>query len=137
MITSAFAWKKNWWNYIIDIGADLRLTLKYDLSQHLVVKLTLTNKAQGGTEYSVEYKTGHIAPIIGIALSSIAVALSSLLPVLSILALYFVQKMILRIILVLIFTTLFSVFLKVFTNARTAEIYSATAACVYSFCSYT
>lgn len=88
------------------------------------------DQIQVGTEPLVEYKTSRFEAIS----TSIAVALSSLLPVLSILALYFVRKMILRIVLVLIFTTLFSVFLKVFTNARTAEIYSATAACVYSFC---
>jgi hypothetical protein len=46
------------------------------------------------------------------------------------LVLYHVNNMVLRIVLALIFTTMFSAFLKIFTAARTAEIYAATAAYV-------
>ena len=64
---------------------------------------------------------------------NIAVAvLSSVLPTLAILALYFVNRMIVRIGLVILFTALFSVTLAVFTAARKVEIFSATAAYVIS-----
>jgi hypothetical protein len=65
-------------------------------------------------------KTGKIAVAV----------LSSILPTLAILVLYFVKRMIVRIGLVILFTTLFSVTLAVFTAARKVEIFSATAAYV-------
>ncbi|KAF1845020.1 uncharacterized protein K460DRAFT_416351 [Cucurbitaria berberidis CBS 394.84] len=61
--------------------------------------------------------------------SNIAVALmSSILPTLAILVLYFVRRMIVRIGLVILFTAVFSIALAVFTAARKVEIFSATAA---------
>jgi uncharacterized protein DUF6594 len=66
---------------------------------------------------------------------NIAVAmLSSTLPTLVILVLYFVKRMIVRIGLVIVFTAVFSTALAVFTTASKVEIFSATAAyvCLYS-----
>ncbi|KAH9862706.1 hypothetical protein J1614_010799 [Plenodomus biglobosus] len=63
-------------------------------------------------------KTGNIAVAI----------ISSILPTLVILALYFVKRMIVRIGLVILFTAIFSVALAVFTAACKVEIFSATAA---------
>jgi hypothetical protein len=61
--------------------------------------------------------------------SNIAVAaISSILPTLVILALYFVERMIVRIGLMIFFTAVFSIALAVFTDARKIEIFSATAA---------
>ena len=65
-------------------------------------------------------KTGNIAVAV----------LSSVLPTLAILVLYFVNRMIVRIGLIILFTALFSVTLAVFTAARKVEIFSATAAYV-------
>lgn len=64
---------------------------------------------------------GRISKIIG------AVA-SSFLSTLAILVLYFVERIIIRIGLVIIFTTLFSTALAVFTDGRKVEVFSATAA---------
>ncbi|KAI0901642.1 hypothetical protein F4806DRAFT_443956 [Annulohypoxylon nitens] len=58
----------------------------------------------------------------------LSVVLSSLLPTVMILALYFIQSMLWRIGAVIIFTAIFAVALTVFTNARKIEVYSATAA---------
>ncbi|KAF2229072.1 hypothetical protein EV356DRAFT_456550 [Viridothelium virens] len=54
--------------------------------------------------------------------------LSSLLPTLAILILYFVRRMIIRIALVIIFTGLFSMTLSLLTEAKRVEVFSATAA---------
>ncbi|KAK7977833.1 hypothetical protein PG996_003883 [Apiospora saccharicola] len=60
--------------------------------------------------------------------SAVVAALSSTLPTLAILVLYFVGDMVKRLGLVIIFTTLFAVALAVFTDAKKVEIFSATAA---------
>ena len=60
--------------------------------------------------------------------SSVGAILSSLLPTVAILALYFVQRTLLRIGLTIIFTSVFSLALSWFTDARKVEIFSATAA---------
>ena len=61
--------------------------------------------------------------------SNIVVAVvSSILPTLVILVLYFVKRMIVRIGLVIFFTAIFSIALAAFTDARKVEIFSATAA---------
>ncbi|CAM1506500.1 Fc.00g061410.m01.CDS01 [Cosmosporella sp. VM-42] len=57
----------------------------------------------------------------------IVAALSAVLPMIAILALYFVHSMIKRIGLVIVFTTIFSVTLAIFTGAKKAEIFAATA----------
>lgn len=63
--------------------------------------------------------------------SNITVAIvSSLLPAVVILALYFVKRMIVRIGLVILFTFMFSIAIAIFTAARKVEIFSATAAYV-------
>jgi hypothetical protein len=54
--------------------------------------------------------------------------ISSILPTIVILVLYFVKRMIVRIGLVIIFTAIFSIALAIFTAARKVEIFSATAA---------
>nr|XP_036575622.1 uncharacterized protein CTRU02_14412 [Colletotrichum truncatum]KAF6782225.1 hypothetical protein CTRU02_14412 [Colletotrichum truncatum] len=60
--------------------------------------------------------------------SDIAVAaFSAALPTLVILVLYFVQNMIHRIGLVIVFTTIFSVAFAMFTGAKKAEVFAATA----------
>ena len=69
------------------------------------------------------YKARHLETIS----TSVAVALASLLPGVSMLVLYHVNDMVLRIVLALISITMFSTLLKIFTAARTAEIYAATA----------
>ncbi|KAH3907892.1 hypothetical protein HBI56_152130 [Parastagonospora nodorum] len=65
---------------------------------------------------------------IGKASNVAVAAVSSILPALVILGLYFVKRMIVRIGLVILFTAIFSVALAVFTSARKVEIISATAA---------
>ncbi|KAH4014499.1 hypothetical protein HBI70_177620 [Parastagonospora nodorum] len=65
---------------------------------------------------------------IGKASNVAVAAVSSILPTLVILGLYFVKRMIVRIGLVILFTAIFSVALAVFTSARKVEIFSATAA---------
>lgn len=57
-----------------------------------------------------------------------AAVLSSILPTLAILVLYFVKRMIVRIGLVILFTATFSVTVAWFTAARKVDIFSATAA---------
>jgi hypothetical protein len=53
---------------------------------------------------------------------------SSLLPTLAILVLYFVKPFLIKIVLVVVFTGLFSCLLSIFTKARRIEVFSATAA---------
>ncbi|KAH4343655.1 hypothetical protein HBH98_145270 [Parastagonospora nodorum] len=65
---------------------------------------------------------------IGKASNVAVAAVSSILPTLIILGLYFVKRMIVRIGLVILFTAIFSVALAVFTSACKVEIFSATAA---------
>ncbi|KAH8710008.1 hypothetical protein GQ44DRAFT_776845 [Phaeosphaeriaceae sp. PMI808] len=65
---------------------------------------------------------------IGRVSNVVAATISSILPTLVILVLYFVKRMIVRIGLVILFTALFSVSLAIFTAARKVEIFSATAA---------
>ncbi|KAK8038927.1 hypothetical protein PG993_007338 [Apiospora rasikravindrae] len=60
--------------------------------------------------------------------SAAVAALSSTLPTLAILVLYFVGDMVKRLGLVILFTTLFAIALAVFTDAKKVEIFSATAA---------
>ena len=60
--------------------------------------------------------------------SALVAALSSILPTLAILVLYYVHDMVQRIGLVIVFTTLFAMALAVFTDAKQVEVFSATAA---------
>lgn len=60
--------------------------------------------------------------------SGVVAALSSILPTLAILVLYYVHDMVQRIGLLIVFTTLFAVALAVLTNAKQVEVFSATAA---------
>ncbi|KAL9081586.1 MAG: hypothetical protein Q9159_007234 [Coniocarpon cinnabarinum] len=59
---------------------------------------------------------------------SISAVVASLLPTLAILILYFIQRMLVRIGLVIVFTSMFSLALAFFTAGSTAEIFAATAA---------
>ena len=54
--------------------------------------------------------------------------MSSLIPTLSILVLYFVKRQLVRLGLLIVFTTTFSLTLAWFTEARKVEIFSAVAA---------
>ena len=60
--------------------------------------------------------------------NSVSAILGSLLPTIAILVLYFVKQMLLRIGLVIVFTSIFSLALSLFTEAKRVEIFSATAA---------
>lgn len=55
-------------------------------------------------------------------------ALSAALPTVAILVLYFVENMIHRIGLVIVFTTVFSAVFAMFTGGKKAEVFAATAA---------
>ncbi|OAQ60275.2 hypothetical protein VFPPC_10699 [Pochonia chlamydosporia 170] len=71
-------------------------------------------------QYSDE-RISRISNIIG-------AIISSTLPTLAILVLYFVNRMIIRIGLVIVFTAVFSTAIALFTTAKKVEIFSATAA---------
>lgn len=58
----------------------------------------------------------------------LAAVISSLLPTVMILVLYFVRSMLWRLGLLIIFTAIFSASITLFTNAKKVEVYSATAA---------
>ncbi|KAK8848448.1 MFS amine transporter [Apiospora arundinis] len=60
--------------------------------------------------------------------SGVVAALSSILPTLAILVLYYMHDMVQRIGLLIVFTTLFAVALAVLTDAKQVEVFSATAA---------
>jgi hypothetical protein len=68
----------------------------------------------------------HIATIIG-------TMLASLLPILSIIVLYFIQDFRVRLSIVTLFTLAFTVALRLFTQAKTGELFAATSAWVLSF----
>ena len=59
---------------------------------------------------------------------ALAAVTSSLLPTVMILVLYFVQTILWRLVLMIVFTAVFSAVLTVFTNAKRIEVFSATAA---------
>lgn len=65
---------------------------------------------------------------ISIVADAGAAVISSLLPTVMILVLYFVHSMLWRLGLLIIFTAIFSTSIAVFTNAKKIEVYSATAA---------
>ena len=71
-----------------------------------------------------EYDEAHMMMIS----NSVGAILSSLLPTIAILVLYFVKRVIVRIGLTIIFTSIFSLALSLFTEAKKVEIFSATAA---------
>lgn len=58
-----------------------------------------------------------------------AVLISALFPSISVIVLYFIKSLAVRLWVVLGFSMLFSLVLAVFTNARPIEIFAATAAC--------
>lgn len=58
----------------------------------------------------------------------VAVVMSSILPILSIVILYFVQSINIRIGLIIIFSVLFSAVIALVSDARNAEVMAATAA---------
>lgn len=65
---------------------------------------------------------------ITVAADVLAAVISSLLPTVMILVLFFVHDMLWRLGLLIIFTAIFSASITVFTNAKKIEVYSATAA---------
>lgn len=72
----------------------------------------------------VRYEESTIVMVTNI----IGTVLSSLLPILSIIVLYFVKNTLTRLGIVVIFTTLFSATLTIFTSARRVEVFASTAA---------
>ena len=62
------------------------------------------------------------------AIHIFSTVLSSLVPTISIFALFYTRNTTLRLVLVLIFTLLFTLVLSIFTKARRVEIFAATAA---------
>lgn len=60
--------------------------------------------------------------------NTISAVVSSLLPTMVILVLYFVNRLLVRIGLVIVFTAMFSLALSTFTEANKVENFSATAA---------
>ncbi|OIW32996.1 hypothetical protein CONLIGDRAFT_627941 [Coniochaeta ligniaria NRRL 30616] len=62
------------------------------------------------------------------ALDVFGSAASSIIPIVSIIALFFVQSLLRRLVLVCVFSFLFSVFMSVATRARRIEVFGATAA---------
>ncbi|CAD6594008.1 MAG: hypothetical protein ASARMPREDX12_007936 [Alectoria sarmentosa] len=79
---------------------------------------------QSSTPGFRKYNEARIATIS----NSVGAILSSLLPTVAILALYFVQQMLVRIGLTIVFTSVFSLALSLLTDAKKVEIFSATAA---------
>jgi hypothetical protein len=69
----------------------------------------------------------HVANILG-------TLISSLIPIGSIIVLYFVSDMPARLAVVSLFTAVFSVALSLVTSATRVEIFAATAAYVFSLC---
>lgn len=65
---------------------------------------------------------------ITVVADALAAVISSLLPTVMILVLFFVHDMLWRLGLLIIFTAIFSASITVFTNAKKIEVYSATAA---------
>ena len=62
----------------------------------------------------------------------IGTAISSLLPVLAVIALYSVSEMLTRLGIIALFTVVFALALMVITKAKRVEIFAATAALVIS-----
>lgn len=73
-----------------------------------------------------EYKDSHLNRTA----HTLSSALSSLLPTLSIFALYYVKNMPARLGLILAFTTIFAAILELVSNARRAEVFAITTASV-------
>ena len=63
-----------------------------------------------------------------VAIQVLSTILSSLAPTVSIFVLYFIKSTLVRLGLVLVFTSLFAVILSIFTNAKRVEIFAATTA---------
>ncbi|KAK8006695.1 hypothetical protein PG991_012992 [Apiospora marii] len=91
--------------------------------------LDMYDKVFGGRRETIDDHVRAYSPQTISRVGSAAVAaLSSTLPTLAILALYFVRDMVTRMGLVILFTTIFSIALAIFTDAKKIEIFSATAA---------
>lgn len=74
----------------------------------------------------VDYEDTRLAVIS----NAVAVIFASLVPTVSVLVLYFIKNMLVRIGLLVLFTAVFAAALALFTNARKIEIFSAIAAYV-------
>ena len=72
----------------------------------------------------IRYKNSKLLRIADV-LSTI---ISSALPIASIIALDFIDRMIIRLVAIALFTMTFSLILTIVTNARRVEIFAATAA---------
>lgn len=72
----------------------------------------------------VEYEDTRITTIS----NTVGVIFASLVPTISVLVLYFIKNMLVRIGLLVVFTAVFSAALALFTSARKIEIFSAIAA---------
>jgi hypothetical protein len=72
----------------------------------------------------VEWKDDHFL----ILAKAISVIVSIIFPSIAILVLYFIERMVVRVGIVILFSALFSISLAAFTNAKPVEIFAATAA---------
>ena len=72
----------------------------------------------------IRYKNGKLLRIADV-LSTI---ISSALPIASIIALNFIDRMIIRLVAIALFTMAFSLILTIVTSARRIEVFAATAA---------
>lgn len=88
------------------------------------LKLTLRADCQAIDGHARAYSPQTVSRVGSAAVA----ALSSTLPTLAILVLYFVKDMVTRLGLVILFTTIFAFALAVLTDAKKVEIFSATAA---------
>ena len=74
----------------------------------------------------IRYKNSKLLRIADV----LATIIASALPIASILALNFIDRSIIRLVAIALFTMTFSLILTIVTNARRIEIFAATAACV-------
>lgn len=72
----------------------------------------------------VEYSDTHITGFVKV----LGTVVASVLPISSIVALYFVRNILVRLGLIIIFTALFSLAMAIFSGARQVEIFAASSA---------
>ncbi|KAF1348614.1 hypothetical protein BDV97DRAFT_390412 [Delphinella strobiligena] len=111
----------------ITVGRDIQTLQSYCMT------LCLTSTTSCGDivnryQAAVRVRKGYDEKPIAFLSEVVSVAISSLLPTLVILVLYFVKRTLLRLGLIIIFTATFSVLLSIFTTGKRVEIFSATAA---------
>ena len=101
------------------LGRRFKVCISSNSEHHDLLRLS-QKKVGGVTQYS-DSKMAKISTFI-------ASVMSSILPVIAILVLYFVQRTVVRLYVTIGLTTLFASSLAIFTSARHHEIFAATAA---------